>query len=134
MNTLESIAPRDVISTSPRAMTPTDMLAAALERGADMTILEKLMALQERWESNNARKAFDAAISEAKAEIPPIVKNAKSHSGAYANFAAIASVVDPILSKHGLSYRFRTAQAERISVTCILAHRDGHSEETTLSG
>jgi hypothetical protein len=25
-------------------------------------------------------------------------------------------------------------QTDRISVTCILSHRDGHSEETTLSG
>lgn len=119
----------------PAPVTPMAMLNAAVERGADITILEKLMGLQERWEANNARKAFDAAISAAKAEIPPIIKNAEGHNKMrYANFAAIASVVDPILSKHGLSYRFRTAQGERISVTCILSHRDGHNEETTLSG
>jgi len=120
---------------SANALTPLDMLNRALETGASMDVLEKFMLLHERWESGNARKAFDAAISEAKAEIPPIVKNAKGHNDKrYANFAAIAGVVDPILSKHGLSYRFRTAQTDKISVTCVLSHRDGHSEETTLAG
>ena len=117
------------------ALTPLAMLNRAMETGASMEVLEKFMSLHERWEAGNARKAFDAAISEAKAEIPPIIKNAKGHNDKrYANFAAIACVVDPILSKHGLSYRFRTAQTDKISVTCVLSHRDGHSEETTLAG
>ena len=117
------------------ALTPLAMLNRAMETGASMEVLEKFMSLHERWEAGNARKAFDTAISEAKAEIPPIVKNAKGHNDKrYANFAAIAGVVDPILSKHGLSYRFRTAQTDKISVTCILSHRDGHSEESSLSG
>jgi hypothetical protein len=41
-------------------------------------------------------------------------------------------VVDPIIGKHGLSYRFRTTQTDKISVTCILSHKAGHSEETRL--
>lgn len=117
------------------ALTPLDMLNSAVERGADLPMLEKLMGLHERWEAGQARKAFDAAISAAKAEIPPVGRNAKGHNDRkYADFAAIARTVDPILSKHGLSYRFRTKQDERIHVTCILSHRDGHSEETTLAG
>ena len=43
-------------------------------------------------------------------------------------------MVDPIIGAHGLSYRFRTTQNDRISVTCILSHKAGHAEETTLSG
>ena len=42
-----------------RALTPLDMLNQAVERGAGLDVLEKLMTLQERWESNNARKAFE---------------------------------------------------------------------------
>ncbi|WP_454686878.1 ERF family protein [Agrobacterium leguminum] len=117
------------------AVTPMEMLDRALSSGADVETLTKLMALQERWEANQARKAFDAAIAEAKAKIPPIVRNATGHNNKrYADFAAIASVVDPILSEHGLSYRFKTAQTDKINVTCVLSHKDGHSEETTLSG
>jgi hypothetical protein len=98
-------------------------------------MIEKLMNLQERWEASQARKAFDEAISAAKADIPPIERTGKGHNDKrYATFAAIAKVVDPIISQHGLSYRFRTTQGDRISVTCILSHKSGHFEETTLSG
>lgn len=130
MNAVEKIEPQPS-----RAVTPMDMLNRAVESGAGLEMVEKLMNLQERWETGQARKAFDRAIAAAKAKITPIQRNAKGHNDKrYADFAAIAKVVDPILSKHGLSYRFRTAQGERISVTCILSHEDGHSEETTLSG
>lgn len=118
------------------AVTPMDMLEKAVSSGAGIEVIGRMMDFQERWEKNRARKAFDEAISLAKAGIPPITKNAKGHNDKrYANFAAIASTVDPILSQHGLSYRFRTTQTDKaISVTCVLSHRDGHSEETTLSG
>lgn len=130
MNAVEKIEPQPS-----RAVTPMDMLNRAVESGAGLEMVEKLMSLQERWETGQARKAFDKAIAAAKAKITPIQRNAKGHNDKrYADFAAIAKVVDPILSEHGLSYRFRTAQGERISVTCILSHEDGHSEETTLSG
>lgn len=117
------------------ALTPMDMLNTALSRGADIAVLEKLMALHERFEAGQARKAFDAAISAAKSKIGPVGRNATGHNNKrYADFAAIARAVDPVLSQHGLSYRFRTAQTDRIFVTCILSHKDGHSEETTLGG
>jgi len=119
----------------PAVVTPMAMLAKAVDSGADIDVLEKLMGLSERWEANQARKAFDEAVSAAKTEIPTITRNAKGHNEKrYADFAAIAKVVDPILGKYGLSYRFRTTQTDRISVTCVLSHKAGHSEETTLTG
>ena len=127
-----SIVPANVTGN---ALTPMDMLNRAVSAGADIEVLEKLMALHERWEKNQARKDFDEAVAAAKAEIPPITKNREGHnSKRYADFAAIAKIVDPIIARHGLSYRFRTKQGERIDVTCILSHRAGHSEETTLCG
>jgi hypothetical protein len=120
---------------SSNALTPMDMLSRAVDRGADLDMIEKLLDLQERWETNQARKAFDAAISEAKAQIPPIERTGKGHNDKrYADFAAYARAVDPIITKYGLSYRFRTTQADRITVTCILAHKAGHFEENDLSG
>ena len=61
-------------------MTPMDMLARAVQSGADLDMIEKLMNLQERWEASNARKAFDEAVAAAKADIPVILKNASSHN------------------------------------------------------
>jgi hypothetical protein len=127
-----SIIPQDE-PTALVPVTPMDMLNRAVQSGADIDMIEKLMNLQERWEASNARKAFDEAVAAAKAEIPAIQRNATGHnSKKYADFAAIARVVDPIIGKHGLSYRFRTTQNGKISVTCVLSHKAGHSEETTL--
>lgn len=115
--------------------TPMELLSRALERGADLTVLEKLMDLQERHEKNQARKAFDAAVAEAKAKIKPVVKNRTGNNSKYADLSAYAKEVDPILAAHGLSYRYGSRQeGATIYITCILSHRDGHCEETTLSG
>jgi hypothetical protein len=121
-------------------VTPQAMLSTAVARG-DTALAEKLMDLADRWEARNARKAFDAAIAAAKAEIPVIFKNREMNAGSgrtqyrYEDMAAIAKAVDPILSAHGLGYRFRTAgTATHLTVTCILFHEDGHSEENSLTG
>jgi hypothetical protein len=126
-------------------LTPTDMLGRAVDQGASIEVLERLMALQERHAANEARKAFNLAIAAAKAEIPVIKKtrrvgykprNATEEVSYYhEDLGEIAATIDPILSRHGLSYRFRTSQSEGglITVACILSHRDGHSEENSLS-
>ncbi len=125
------------------ALTPMDMIDRAVQSGANVETLGKLMELQERWDRNQARKAFDEAMSAAKAEIPVIFKNrevdftsAKGRTNyRHEDLAGIARVVDPILTKHGLSYRYRTSSvpSEPVTVTCIVTHRLGHSEENTLS-
>jgi hypothetical protein len=95
-------------------------------------------------EAQTARRAFDEAMAEAKAKIPPILKdqhvkytNKSGDTTEYdhENLAGIAKIVDPILSEFGLSYRFRTSSNlnEPIRVTCIVAHRRGYYEENTLS-
>jgi hypothetical protein len=124
------------------AVTPMDMLNRAVSSGASLEMVEKLMTLQERWEKNQARKAFDNAIAAAKAEIPNITKNrevdftsAKGRTNyRYEDLGEIARVVSPILARHGLSYRYRTTSVpnEPVTVTCIVSHRDGHFEENTL--
>jgi hypothetical protein len=129
---VEKIEPNNVVAMTP--ITPMAMLAQAIERGMSPETIDKLMALGERWDNTQARKAFDMAIAAAKAEIPVVVKNATGHnSKRYADFAAIARAVDPVISKHGLSYRFRTVQTDKISVTCVLSHEAGHYEENTLT-
>lgn len=134
---------KQTVETMPVTTEPASESAAILsviERMAmnpdiDPERIERFIVLKERIDAANAKKAFDAAIAEAKASIPPVAKNRKGHNDKrYADFAAIASVVDPIIAPLGLSYRFRTRQDERIHVTCVLTHSGGHSEETTLAG
>lgn len=121
------------------AVTPMEMLQIAVERGADLDQLQKLMDLQERWEANEARKAFVAALSAFKADPPEIIKDRpiKHNEKLIAKYAGLDQVSEAIgkgLSKHGLSHRWDTEQLDdgSIRVTCILTHDKGHSERTTL--
>lgn len=135
--------PKSIQRETTNALTPMEILERAVAQGANVETLDKLMTLQERWEKNLARKAFDNAMSAAKAEIPVIEKTRTvdfvGRTGIRTNYrhedmAGIARTVDPLLTKHGLSYRYRTETKEGIvTVTCIVSHRDGHSEENSLS-
>lgn len=128
MSNVERLPRQDV-----SILTPTDMLNNAVMAGADIVVLEKLMALQERYEASQARKAFDAAMADAKAHMGTVHKTTKGNYGNYADFASVARHVDATLSEQGLSYRFNIDQTEKaMKVTCIMRHRDGHFEETTL--
>jgi ERF superfamily len=122
--------------------TPMQMLAMAVQRGVKIEELKPLMDLQERWEANQARKAFENAIAAAKSEIKPILKTREvdftTQKGRtnykYEDLAQIALEIDPILAKYGLNYRHRSQQqGKTVTVTCVVAHRDGHHEENSLS-
>lgn len=116
----------------------------AMDPNSDIDKLERMLILKEKFDQQVSRKAFDAAIALAKAEIPPILKTGvvdfENKSGDRTYFkhetlAGIAKIVDPILSKFGLSYRYRSKQeGGSLHVTCVVAHKDGWFEETTLSG
>ncbi len=123
------------------APTREDLLSRAILSG-NVELAKEFMAMQERFEANAARKAFNAAVADAKKEIKVIPKSrtvdftsAKGRTNyQYEDLADIAKAIDPVLAGVGLSYRYRTAQdGSTVLVTCILAHRDGHQEETTLS-
>jgi hypothetical protein len=126
------------------APSPVDIVQAALKTG-NVEMYREAVALFKDLEGMAARKAFDNAMADAKAKIPVIRKNRRvgfDHKTggdrteySHEDMAEIARTVDPILSEHGLSYRFRVSSKlnEPVSVTCVLSHRDGHNEETTLT-
>jgi ERF superfamily len=127
------------------AATPMEMIALAISQNADIEKLAKLMDLQERWERNEARKAFVAAMAEFKANPPKLEKvkhvNFSSKSGSsvdyhYAPLDYVGRIMGEALSKHGLSYRWSATQGDGngpVSVTCVLQHSQGHSESVTLT-
>ena len=55
--------------------TPVDLLRIAVQSGADLDRLEKLMALQERWEKSEAAKQYNAAFAAFKNEAVKIVRD-----------------------------------------------------------
>jgi hypothetical protein len=117
---------------------------AARDPTVNVEKMQQLFALRERLEDRRAKQQFDAAIAAAKGEIGPIIKNravdfTSTRPGAartnyrYEDFAAVAAAVDPVLARHGLSYRFRSDQWDKkIKVTCRVSHADGYGEDVTL--
>lgn len=142
MNTAVEPVKSGTVITHGDVMTPMEMIERAVSQDASVETLSKLMDLQERWEKNQARKAFSGAISAAKAEMPQIVKRkkvdfttAKGRTNyQYEDLASIMDQIGPVLSRHGLSVRYRTTADPNnpITVTCIISHAAGHEEENTL--
>ena len=54
---------------------PAQMLQTAVTNGLDIDKLSKLIELQERWESNEAKKAYNRSMAEFKANPPKIDKD-----------------------------------------------------------
>ncbi len=140
VNAVVADQPATAVAQINTEATPMQLIERAMAAG-NLELVEKFMALQERWEANQARKAFDAAIAAAKAEIKPIAKkqevdftSAKGRTHyKHEGLSDIAEHIDPILAKNGLSYRYRSRQEGKLLfMVCRLAHRDGHTEEVEL--
>lgn len=116
---------------------PTGLIKQAVESGADLEKLGKLLELQERWDATQAKKAYNQAMAEFKANPPKIGKDKTvSYGNTKYNHASLANVTDKVnteLSKYGLSAFWTTNQNGKILVTCRITHVQGHSENTTLS-
>ena len=138
MNAVAKIETKDVA-----VATPAYLLQMAVQQGADLDKLEKLMGLQERWEANEARKAFVSALTAFKAEPLSISKNklvgyegkdGKEVGYRHATLDAVVDVATGALSKHGLTHRWNVTQEDhKITVECVLTHEQGHSERIAMS-
>lgn len=144
-------APGEIINALPATqpinageLTPMAIIGTAIQAGAGVEQLERLFDLQERFEAREAKKAFDKALAAFKAEQPAIMKDShvkyksKKTGGftdyKHATLANILFVIGPLLSAQGLSISWRTNnEGQYVTVTCVLAHNGGHSEETSLT-
>lgn len=118
----------------PSATNPSTLLQIAVSQNADMEKLSKLMDLQERWERNEARKAFVEAMSAFKAHAIQVVKDKtnQQYNSKYVSLGNLVSSVTPFLSKHGLSCRWDIDQSAGIKVSCVITHIQGHSESVSM--
>lgn len=119
-----------------------DMMSIAVQAEGGIEKMQQLMVMQERYEANNARKAFNSAMSRFQSLLPAIEKlgvvDFTTGKGRtyyrYALIEDIAKAIQPALKETGLSYRFKqTQESGLIKVTCIVTHREGHSDSSELS-
>jgi hypothetical protein len=110
---------------------PLSLLQLAIDRGCDPDRLDKLLALQERWERTRAEEAYNLAMNECQAEMPSIVKDRKNMhtSSTYATYESLNAAIRPIYTRHGFSLSFGeepgTAKEGLIRVYADVMHRGG---------
>ena len=119
---------------------PLMAAAALVQKDGNMDVgkLKELLDLQERWEANEAKKAYVQAMSEFKENPPEILKDKKvsykdvkySHSSLH----NVTACINKALSEHGMTASWVTSQDNgSVKVTCKITHVMGHSEITCLS-
>lgn len=120
----------------------SSLIRLAIERGVDVEVLERLVALQERVTERNARAAFFEALAGFQEDCPVIrkVSTAKidTRSGGqfsytFAPLEEVTQTIRPHLRRHGLSYSWDVEPGDKhLSVICVLRHVDGHEERASF--
>lgn len=120
------------------------LIEVGMLQGVPVEHLEKLFALKERHEANEAKKAYNLAMAGFREKCPAIKKNKRVYFEArnggattdymHADLSGALEQIKPFMAEFGLSHSWRTGQLEsgNVEVTCIVTHQLGHSEQTTL--
>lgn len=130
---MEEIAKRDDVN-------PLVILQSAVNSGASVETLERLMALAERYQANMAKAQFDAAMAAFKSNPPKLVKNKLVHfenkAGQVTEYKhetldAVTEQITSALSAVGIQHRYEPTNGENgsVGVTCILSGF-GHEVKT----
>lgn len=113
---------------------------AASNPQVDIDKLERLLQMRERIQAQEAKAAYATALAALQPELPLIPERGsiRNNSGTvqsrYALWEDVVQAITPHLSRHGFSLSFRTSSADKsVTVIGVLAHRGGHSEETSLT-
>jgi hypothetical protein len=126
----------------PIQSSPSTLIELAINQGVDLDKIEKMLVLQERWEKNEAKKAYIRAMTAFKANPPEIEKDVRVQYDTskgktdykHASLANVTKKINSALSEHGLSAAWSTTQQNgSVAVTCTITHEQGHSESTSLT-
>lgn len=115
------------------------MITLAIERGASVEALERLMAIRREVRAEQAKEAYDRAMAAFQAECPIIEKTkaVSTNSGKvaykYAPIESIVAQVKGLLQKHGFSYSTKMELHDKgVKSTVRVTHEAGHSEESPM--
>lgn len=114
----------------------------ALRNNASLDQLQQLMEMKERFDENEARKAFTVAMAQFKQNPPEIIKdkqvgyddkNGNLVGYRHATLAAVCDAAIKGLALVGISHRWDPKQQNGyVGVSCVLTHAAGHSESVYL--
>lgn len=113
---------------------------AALNPNVDIDKMERLLEMQERVVAKQAKAAYTGALAAMQPHLPIIVEKGAIKNGSgevqstYALWEDINEAIKPVLAEYGFALSFRADVGDgTVKATGILSHRDGHSEETTIT-
>lgn len=120
---------------------------AAADPSVDIDRIERMYAMYERATARSAKTAFLEAVQKARKALPAIVKRgtietnasktdkARVKQSTYAKWDDVVEAILPVLDANDLVLTFRTSQdsLDRVSVTAVLSHVDGHSEQSQMA-
>lgn len=125
-------------------MNPQNLIMSAVQSGASIDVLERLLSMRDRIVKEQAEIAFRESMSLFQEECPVIAKKKEVKNKdktttryKYAPLDDIIKTVQPIITKHGFSYKIETKNIDEpfkgIESTVIISHVMGHSESTCFS-
>ena len=138
----EAQKPYEVATRETADSSPAALMLKAMDGKMDLDKLAQFMALQEKWEANQARKAYTQAMSDFKKNPPEIEKDShveyRTDKGItkynHASLGNVTAKINTALGACGLSAAWTTEQTEKgVSVTCKITHVLGHFETTMLT-
>lgn len=117
------------------------LVKQAIDGGADVDKLERLIALAKEVHAQRAKMAWFDAMAEFQRRCPPIKKNKEAnvetrsgggYSYDYSSLDAITTVVFPVLGSLGLSLSWSVRQegGSAVGVKARVSHAMGHFEES----
>lgn len=141
---IEAGSPSGTVSVAAQTSdTVMQIIASVMNRpDFDVAKVQALLELKERYDANEARKAYVADMALFKQEPIRIDKdkevrftNTDGSTTGY-NHATLGNVTEKIvhgLALHGFSHRWVVKQGDgRVVVTCVVTHKLGHSESTVM--
>ncbi len=109
---------------------------AARDPAVDVDKMAKLLEMAEKIHARQAESAFDAAMSVTQSEMRPVSRDCNNPQtrSKYASYGALDQAVRPVYSVNGfaLSFGTRSTAPDRITVTCRISHRAGHSRDVEI--
>ena len=108
------------------------LIREAMASGANPEHLRELLAVRREWEADEARKAFNLAVSEFQRRCPIIEKADKAYDKMYARMDRIWRETRPLLTELGMSVTWQICEMRADGMCHVegqLRHRDGHGEK-----
>lgn len=152
MNALAKIDDQKTLPGMPEPATPSMfelIMRAVKDPACDPTKMAQLLELSRQVRADDAKAAYTTALVALKPLLPVIDRKGRItitekgnkdniiQSTAYALWEDIDAALTPILHAHGFVLTFRCgstgAPEHRVTVTGVLSHEMGHSEETTMT-